>query len=171
METHLCLTLRPISIEDCAAIYAHISSQSTYFSNMYRWPSPYQEHDAQEFVERALKEMEAERGWHWAIIVEELCGVISLYDIVGDGTAQLGYWVAKGHSGKGIASEALRQVLKMREVRRKIRAISTRVLEDNIASIKVLEKYGFIVNKNKSRSVVVAGKPKNELLYVLYLDR
>ena len=67
-------------------------------------------------------------------------------DIVGsvarwfdDGTAEITYWIDRGHWGEGIATRALRLFLDTLADR----PVRARVAADNAGSIAVLEKLGF----------------------------
>ena len=75
-----------------------------------------------------------------AIIADgELAGQISCYSL--DGQRLVGYWIAREHWGRGIATRALR--LLVREVA--ARPLHARVAVSNGASIRVLERCGFVV--------------------------
>lgn len=93
---------------------------------------------------------EAEFYAHWTKILAErvviaktiladgaLVGSISCFKR--DGTDFVGYWLAKEHWGKGIASRAL--ALLLEEV--SVRPLHARVAKENGASLRVLERSGF----------------------------
>jgi len=54
---------------------------------------------------------------------------------------ELAYWVGREHWGRGIASKALR--LFLQEYRQ--RPLGARAVKDNVGSIRVLEKCGFVL--------------------------
>jgi RimJ/RimL family protein N-acetyltransferase len=54
---------------------------------------------------------------------------------------QVSYWLGKEYWGKGIATRALSELLKLQTVR----PIYGRAARDNFASIRVLEKCGFVL--------------------------
>ena len=60
---------------------------------------------------------------------------------ISDDKPEITYWIDKKHWGKGIATEALRQFLKIIT----IRPLYARVAKDNTGSNRVLEKSGFVV--------------------------
>lgn len=72
---------------------------------------------------------------HWG----EVVGHVGSYSM--DGEREVTYWIGQPHWGSGVATEALRRVLDI-DTTRPIRA---RVVKDNLASIRVLEKCGFVV--------------------------
>lgn len=67
----------------------------------------------------------------------EIAGHLAIHSWFGD--PELTYWIGNKFWGKGITSEALNQFLKLSDVR----PLFARVIFDNIASIKVLERNGF----------------------------
>ena len=85
----------------------------------------------------------------FAIIVkDEFTGVCALYDIERTARkAKLYYWVAVAYWNKGIASKALQQLIAYAKDELHIKYVETGVLALNIASIRVLEKNGFLFKK------------------------
>ena len=88
---------------------------------------------------------------HWARIraretvllrTVEVDGVVvgSVLSWESDDGPEISYWVDESHWGRGIATEALRQFLLV-QTRRPLRA---RVVTDNLGSIRVLRKNGFV---------------------------
>lgn len=77
-----------------------------------------------------------------AIVVGDvLAGCISCFKI--DGLDSVGYWLAREFWGRGIASRAL--TLLLNEV--SIRPLFARVATSNGASLRVLQKSGFVVER------------------------
>jgi RimJ/RimL family protein N-acetyltransferase len=73
-----------------------------------------------------------------AILADDLlAGSISCFRM--DGQDAVGYWIAKEHWGKGIATRAV--ALLLEEVAK--RPLHARVARTNVASIRVLERCGF----------------------------
>jgi RimJ/RimL family protein N-acetyltransferase len=66
-----------------------------------------------------------------------------------EGQLEIGYWIAREHWGKGIASQALAQFLDVVTTR----PLHAAAAKDNVASLRVLEKCGFkIVGEGKGFS-------------------
>ena len=57
------------------------------------------------------------------------------------GEPEISYWIGKSFWGKGIATSALNSFLKQVT----LRPLYARVVKDNIGSIRVLEKCGFVI--------------------------
>ena len=90
---------------------------------------------------------------HWAKVLDNKTGLIKT--IVWDGNAagyigswedsgerKVGYWIGREYWGKGIASAALSQFLDQD----RFRPLKAHVVKSNVASIRVLQKCGFIVS-------------------------
>ncbi len=79
------------------------------------------------------------------IVVDgKVVGHVAKYEM--DGNAEVTYWIDSRHWGKGIATQALAQLLTMVTAR----PIYARAVKDNHGSIRVLEKNGFaIVGEDK----------------------
>ena len=58
------------------------------------------------------------------------------------GDPEISYWIGKEYWGQGIATQALSEFLNLV----KIRPLYARVVKDNLASFRVLEKCGFIMD-------------------------
>jgi len=67
-----------------------------------------------------------------------VAGSILTYEQSGE--TEVSYWIGKEYWGRGIATQALRQFLKMV----KLRPLFARAAQDNLASLRVLEKCGFL---------------------------
>lgn len=80
-----------------------------------------------------------------------------------DGQHMVGYWLGKKFWGRGIATRMLTMFLR-RVVHRPLYAC---VAKQNIASIRVLEKCGFELNRHLTNSLEKSSDGFEELVYVL----
>lgn len=105
--------------------------------------------DASRMAAVASRDEEAFRA-HWQKILADESTLVRtiLYDgaVAGnvvsferDGLREVGYWIARDHWGKGIATQALDAFL----AEDGTRPIYARVASDNFGSVRVLEKCGF----------------------------
>ena len=79
---------------------------------------------------------------------------------------EIGYWIGKEYWGKGIATKALSKFL----VQIKVRPLYAYVAKHNIASIRVLEKCGFIIiDEQKEFSNI--GEEKVEGFILIFGER
>jgi RimJ/RimL family protein N-acetyltransferase len=96
---------------------------------------------------------------HWArILVDDSCiaktvlvdgqvaGNVGSFDM--EGQRLVGYWIGKRHWGKGVATRALSTFLELDTAR----PLHARVAASNVASIRVLEKCGYILCGRESHA-------------------
>jgi RimJ/RimL family protein N-acetyltransferase len=69
----------------------------------------------------------------------ELVGTIASYVMEGD--REVTYWVGRAHWGRGIASQALALLLQLVTER----PLWGRAVDDNVGSLRVLQRAGFVV--------------------------
>ncbi len=111
---------------------------------------------------------------HWAkILSDETCHVRAIvFDgkVAGnigtweaDGRRLLGYWLGKEFWGKGIATKALSEFLKVE----KARPLQAYVAKHNAASIRVLEKCGFKLSGEDRSVAPTGGGEVEEFIYLL----
>lgn len=111
---------------------------------------------------------------HWSVIVPQTTA--NVRTIVADdacvghviswGMADkplVGYWVERKEWGRGIATEALRQFVKVIEPR----PVYAMVSEHNAGSIRVLEKVGFVREGGSEALPVVGADGVGEFVYLL----
>jgi [ribosomal protein S5]-alanine N-acetyltransferase len=60
----------------------------------------------------------------------------------GSGTVEVGYSIVPAYRGRGFASEATRALIRHALARPDIRRVTAECFEDNVASLRVLEKLG-----------------------------
>lgn len=135
------LLLRPGFPEDALALAAAIADEAI-VRNLASAPWPYSIRDAEAFLAQPRDPVLP--SW---LIVERTGGAPRLVGACGlgrrpSGAVELGYWVARAHWGRGVASEACAALIDV------ARALRLPVLEgshflDNPASARVLEKLGF----------------------------
>lgn len=78
-----------------------------------------------------------------------------------DGVRLVGYWIGKEYWGKGVATEALSRFLSIVTER----PLHAHVARHNLASIRVLEKCGFRLEREEG--VEVSGEESPEVVLVL----
>jgi len=80
------------------------------------------------------------------------------------GVAIVGYWLGRAYWGRGIATEAVRQIVKLGLAG--FRRLQASVYEPNVASARVLEKCGFQLEACLRSSFLGRnGTPYDELIY------
>ncbi|MEZ5033778.1 MAG: GNAT family N-acetyltransferase [Chitinophagaceae bacterium] len=90
-----------------------------------------------------------------------IVGSIAKFVLQGD--TEITYWIDKKYWGNGIATKALKELLKIET----IRPIFGRVAFDNFGSQKVLEKCGFVKTRTDKGFANARGIEIEEYIYVL----
>ena len=126
--------LRDVAESDLPILFEHQSDPEA--NRMAAFPS----RDWDAFMAHWAKVLANDAVWKKAIVFgESVVGNIGCWEQGGE--QLVGYWIDRQHWGKGIASRALR--LLVREV--PIRPLFAHVAKHNLSSIRVLEKCGFTV--------------------------
>ncbi len=135
------LFLRPAFPEDAPAVLAGINDAGV-VRQLASAPWPYREEDARRFVARAQDSSVP----HFIVTQPGKGGapVIGAAGLVRHaGAVELGFWIARGWWGQGLATEAAHAVLEIATMLGH-RQIAAARFADNRASGRVLEKVGFV---------------------------
>lgn len=147
-------TLRPWQPSDADDLVFHANDAHVARNLGERFPHPYMLVDAHAFIAHALH-LSHEKSW--AIEINRVAsGGIGVHP--GEGverhSAELGYWLGRAYWGEGIATAAVRALVPhaLREL--KLYRLQARVFADNPASMRVLERCGFVPEAVLRRLVV-----------------
>lgn len=102
--------LRPFTPEDLPALVEHASHPSVAANLTDSFPNPFTEEDGRLFIERASTGPALRR----CIALDGTCiGAIGLHpkEDLWRNNLELGYWLAYPHRGKGIMTEAIKQMV------------------------------------------------------------
>jgi RimJ/RimL family protein N-acetyltransferase len=80
-------------------------------------------------------------------------------------SAEIGYWLGERYWGIGIATEALRGMTEYAFANHNLVRLYAHVFEWNIASIRVLEKCGYVREAILRRSVIKDNQIIDEMIY------
>lgn len=153
------LVLRPFTVADVEWVYE--VSQDPALQQFVQVPSPYLMEHARHFVEHLAIELEA-RGERVEFVVEDATTGERLARVGlgmrGDGTAEVGYWTAPAARGRGVASAAVRAVCRWAFVERGLELIEWRAEVGNVASRRVAEKAGFVLEGQLRKRLVHRGE-------------
>ncbi|VTR78212.1 GNAT family N-acetyltransferase [Cellulomonas hominis] len=131
-------------------------------------PSPYSRADAESFVAGMVAD-----GWaqatqfNWAVRSGgDLVGMVGLA-ARGDGSAELGYWLAPDARGRGLMARAVGLVLDAGFGRLGLDRVTWRAFVGNVPSRRVAERAGFTVDP-EPRDGEQRGAPRAEWTGVLH---
>ena len=136
-------------------------------------PYPYNEKDAEEFIAATLS---AEKDTQYAFAIccgEKVIGSIGVFrkDNVHRYTAEMGYYIAEPYWGKGIMTEAVRQMCAYIFENTDIVRIFAEPYANNVASCRVLEKAGFQFEGVLRQNAVKNGQSVDMRMYAIIKDR
>ena len=136
----------------------------TYLSD--RMPYPYSDTDADWWLGR-VEFNEGKMGIFRAIVVDgKITGSISVERNIEDPKeGEIGYMLLTEHWSKGIVSEMVSQICGIAFRELSLDRIVAKVYEPNVASIKVLEKNGFVCIQTMNSMMVNKGCTQNLLVY------
>ena len=139
------LLLRPLLAEDLDTLVMAINNYAI-AKNLARVPFPYHQSDAESFFEFASGL--GQRSFVAAICFhaspQEMVGIISYEFSAETNDAEMGYWLAEAHWGKGIMKEAARAMVDHAFDVAGHEILVSAYHDDNPVSGKVLRRVGFI---------------------------
>lgn len=121
------------------------------------------------------REMDAGNAWPFFIFADvdqALVGAITLSN-VRRGVAEagtLGYWIGQPHAGRGHATAAVRAMVAHAFDELKLHRVEAACVPDNLASRRVLEKSGFVLEGRARAYLKINGAWADHLLFGLVND-
>ena len=139
------VTLRPLEPQDLDFLYATENDTTIWHDSI--TSVPYSRHTLATYIATQASDIYADRQLR-LIIQTDTCpepvGIIDLYDFdPRNNHAQLGIVIAPQYRGKGIASEAFRQIISYSRDILHLHQLYAVVSETNIHSTAALKKVGF----------------------------
>jgi RimJ/RimL family protein N-acetyltransferase len=132
------------------------------------FPSPYILSDAKRFIARATEP--GGKNLFLAIVVDgETCGGIGIHPLedVHRRTAEIGYWLAEPFWGQGIVTGAVRAIIPVAFDRYAIVRLQAGIFANNPASMRVLEKCGFVREAVHKNALTKNGTTMDEVMYAI----
>ena len=169
MVKELGVSLREWSMEDAADLKVAISNKKILDNLRDGIPYPYTEEDAEEFIHAALA-AEKETQYSFAVTYDgKAIGSIGVFrkENVHRLTAELGYYIAEPYWGKGIMTEAVKQMCTYIFENTDIIRIFAEPYASNQASCRVLEKAGFQLEGTLRQNAVKNGQLVDMKMYAV----
>lgn len=155
--------------EDAADLAAALSNEKIQDNLRDGLPYPYTEQDGADYISAMLSADENET-FAFAVTVDgKVIGSIGVFrqGNIHWRTAELGYYIAEEYWGKGIMTEAVKQICKHVFDRSDIIRIYAEPFAYNAASCRVLEKAGFQYEGTLRSNAVKNGKVVDMKMYSL----
>ena len=161
------IELRGFLDRDIGSIAKHANNFNVSRYMASRMPYPYTEDDAKWWVEIGSKE----QGLNRAIdLTSECIGVVGVrfgqFEL--QYSAEIGYWIAEEHWGKGIGTEAVSKMTDNVFSDTKIVRLTAPVFNPNKASMRVLEKCGYTLEAIRRKAVFKNDEFMDEHVYVKF---
>lgn len=141
------LTLKsPVKIVNSSEVLMAINNTETlkYLSSA---PKKYTLENAQSFLDFLSKTEDSEKRLELGAFEKlsgQFIGMITLENIdCNSFSCDLGYWISKPNTGKGLAFEGSTQLIQFAYDKLKIKRIDAFVIKEHIKSIALLERLGF----------------------------
>lgn len=140
------ITIRTWTMADAPALAQILNNKNVQDNLRDGLPFPYTVTDAEAYIS-AMLSADRDQIYPWAILVDDtVAGSIGVFRKanVHRLTAEMGYYIAETHWGKGVMTEAIRQVCRHIWAHTDIVRIFAEPYANNIASCRALEKAGFV---------------------------
>ena len=161
--------IRKWRIEDAADLASALSNKKVQDNLRDGLPYPYREQDGKEFI---LAMLSADENDTFAFVItvnEKVIGSIGAFrqTNIHSKTAELGYYIAEEYWGKGIMTEAVKQLCSYVFSNSDMIRIYAEPFAYNIGSQRVLEKAGFQYEGTLRRNAIKNGKVLDMKMYAL----
>jgi ribosomal-protein-serine acetyltransferase len=164
------LELRLFKTEHIDAFLNLILQNRERLDRWMRWTSQVQTRaDAVTLFERFTTRYEDQAGFHAGLWYRgELVGGVACHNIDRQNNkAEIGYWLGERYTGKGLTTQACREVITMLFEREKIHRIEILCMTENQPSRAVAERLGFTFEGVLREAVWVTDGYKDHALYSL----
>ncbi|MCC6815932.1 MAG: GNAT family N-acetyltransferase [Saprospiraceae bacterium] len=134
---------------------------------MNRFPFPYTLEEGQKFIQSVSVQIPTQI---FCIRLEQKAiGAIGVHpqNDIYQKNAELGYWLSEKYWGRGIITEAITQIIEYSFSTFDINRLFARPFGSNIASQKVLEKCGFLLEAKLHSTIFKNNQYEDELIYAL----
>jgi len=164
------ITLSQITPGDRAALLRLLNESDHFRRNTASMPYPYTEIDADNWLSSTVSaRLEVDGFRNWAIREDDgqLIGGVGLVDVSKNEKAEIGYWLAQSHWGRGIMTNSVRRLCEFAFDEYHLLRIHAQAFTTNPASSRVLEKAGFTLEGTLRKGFFRDGKAYDVQCYGL----
>lgn len=161
--------LRDLTTDDQKSLAQIANNRKIWLNLRDRFPHPYSEGDAEWYINYALT---TEKELIKAITVDDnLCGVIGAIsqDDVYSHVGEVGYWLGEPYWSKGIGTRALQLFIDLCRSDYGYQRLEAGVFSNNLGSIKLLRKCGFIKEGVRQSRIIKDGVTMDEHVFGLII--
>ena len=162
--------IRPWKPEDASPLTAICNNKKIWLNVRDRFPHPYTVGNAVEWI--AFTQNQKPQQNLAVIYNNNVAGCIGviLKDDVYRKSIEIGYFIGEQYWGKGIATEAVSQMLEYIKLHFDVIRIYAEVFDHNTPSMKVLEKNGFHLEGIRQKAVIKNNVVMDDHVWVKFID-
>lgn len=165
------LTLRPWHPDDALSLVKHANNPRVASNLRDGFPYPYTLPDAKRWLK-----MVGDNREDVILAIEvngEAAGGIGLHGLkdVYRYNGEIGFWLSERHWGRGIMSDAVAAMVNHAFTQTSWLRLFACIFENNLSSMRVLEKNGFQPEAIHKKAVMKEGKLMDEHIYALLKDQ
>jgi [ribosomal protein S5]-alanine N-acetyltransferase len=150
---------------DADSLLRHANNRNIWLNLRDAFPHPYTKHDARAYI-RSVRERTPETTFAIAVDDEAVGSVgFVLRTDVERVSAEIGYWLAEPFWGRGITTEALIALTEYAIGTHGLTRIYALPFAWNVASCRVLEKAGYVLEARLRRSAIKDGQITDQMQY------
>ncbi|MEK9196669.1 GNAT family protein [Lysinibacillus halotolerans] len=161
------LILRKITLDDLEEMFHYCSNDEV--TKYLVWDTHKTIEDTKAFIDFSLKRYKAHQLSPWGIVDKENKKFIGTIDFITwdtkHKTAEIGYALSHEHWGKGMMTEAAKQVISFGFEHMDLTRIQARCFVENFGSERVMQKSGMTFEGILRKSMFVKGEHKDLKIY------
>lgn len=164
LQCGVCL-VRSWRESDGAAIVRHANDRDVWRNLRDRFPHPYTAADAVTYIRSVASEIPLRN--FVIVVADEPAGGIGLRpgEDIERCSAEIGFWIGRVYWGRGIMTAAVRAVTEYAFTSLELLRVFALPFTDNAASVRVLEKAGYVREGVLRSSAIKAGQVRDQYLY------
>jgi RimJ/RimL family protein N-acetyltransferase len=162
--------LRPFQRGDELSLVRHANNRDVWINLRDLFPHPYTLADARRWINDQIRQRETNQ---WAIEVDgHAVGGIGIQprQDVNRISVEIGFWLGEEYWGRGIMTEAVGAITRYAFSTRGFTRVFAEVFEWNDASMRVLEKNGFVREGVLRSNAIKAGQVIDQVVYAAVRD-
>jgi len=162
--------VRSWQAEDLTSLVTHADNRNIWIHLRDRFPHPYTRRSGREFL-RSMLTQRPETAFAIDVGGEAIgsIGFVMLPDVERV-SAEIGYWIAEPFWGRGIATEAVAAVTGYAIATHGFTRMFAVPFASNVASCRVLEKAGYVLESRLRRSAIKDGRVIDQMQYAFIAD-
>ena len=170
------VSIRPLGIEDAPALVELLLRNRRFLEPFEptRADAHFTVPGQRRAIAAAAEEARADKGYAFGIFLDDrlLIGRVSLSNVFRRAwqNANLGYFLDHAHTGRGYMTAAVQLALAFAFASARLHRVQAATLEDNAASIRVLEKAGFRLEGTALRYLHIGGRWRDHRIFAITVE-